>query len=239
MMHAHPLPSRSRLAVLIDAENISHRIANKLFEEVSRLGNPSVRRIYGDFSSPVLEPWKAVIARHALMAQHHVPLTTGKNGADIALAIDAMDLLHRGGLDGFCLVSSDSDFTRLARRLREGGVDVHGFGERKTPESLRHACKTFTYMEPAQPLPQTQKAKAVAQKSAAAIPLLQRTVEQATQNGDWILVGQFGQQIRQLQPDFDCRNFGYAKLSSLIRATGIFDIELRDAKMYIRRKQPA
>ena len=136
-----------RLAVLIDAENASPRIAEALFTEIATLGEASARRIYGDFASAQIQGWTRVLARFAIQPQQNFANTKGKNSGDIALVIDAMDLLHSGRFDGFCLVSSDADFTRLASRIREEGVDVYGFGERKTPESFRQACTRFIYTE--------------------------------------------------------------------------------------------
>src|ERR671910_2509960 len=136
-----------RFAVLIDADNTSSRIVDGLFEEIARFGEPSVRRIYGDFSSPRLKSWTEILQKHAIDPYQQFAYTTGKNASDIALVIDAMDLLHSGRLDGFCLVSSDSDFTRLASRLREQGADVYGFGAQKTPESFKQACRRFIYTE--------------------------------------------------------------------------------------------
>src|SRR5437868_9806466 len=141
-------PQRSpRLAVLIDADNTSPRIAAGLFDEVAKIGEASVRRIYGDFSSTRLKSWADLLNKYAIVPQQNFAYTTGKNASDIALVIDAMDLLYSGRFDGFCLVSSDSDFTRLAARIREQGVPVYGFGERKTPESFRQACTRFIYTE--------------------------------------------------------------------------------------------
>jgi hypothetical protein len=145
--------SRYRLAVLIDADNASHRIADGLFEEVAKLGEASVRRIYGDFSGPRLKLWADILSKHAIIPQQNFAYTQGKNASDIALVIDAMDLLHSGRFDGFCLVSSDSDFTRLAARIREQGIDVYGFGEQKTPESFRQACRRFIFTENLLPEP--------------------------------------------------------------------------------------
>lgn len=136
-----------RLAVLIDADNASSRIAAGLFEEIATIGEASVRRIYGDFSGTRLKSWADILSTYAIMPHQNFANTVGKNASDIALVIDAMDLLHSGRFDGFCLVSSDSDFTRLAARIREQGVDVFGFGEQKTPESFRQACKRFIYTE--------------------------------------------------------------------------------------------
>lgn len=146
-----PSESRSpRLAVLIDADNASAKIADGLFEEIAKIGEASVRRIYGDFSSARSKAWADVLSTHAIIPQQQFAYTTGKNASDITLVIDAMDLLHSGRFDGFCLVSSDSDFTRLAARIREQGTDVFGFGEQKTPESFRQACRrVYLYREPA------------------------------------------------------------------------------------------
>ncbi|HEX6114914.1 MAG TPA: NYN domain-containing protein, partial [Geminicoccaceae bacterium] len=134
-----------RLAVLIDADNTSPRIADGLFEEIAKIGEASVRRIYGDFSGQRLKSWADILFKHAIIPHQNFAYTAGKNASDIALVIDAMDLLHSGRFDGFCLVSSDSDFTRLAARIREQGTDVYGFGTQKTPESFRQACRRFIY----------------------------------------------------------------------------------------------
>src|SRR6266705_5006933 len=143
-----PEESRTRrLAIVIDADNTSPRIAAGLFEEVAKFGEARVRRIYGDFSGQRLKSWADILQKYAIDPYQQFAYTTGKNASDIALVIDAMDLLHSGRLDGFCLVSSDSDFTRLASRLREQGADVFGFGEQKTPESFRQACRKFIYTE--------------------------------------------------------------------------------------------
>jgi hypothetical protein len=136
-----------RLAVLIDADNTSAKIVDGLFEEIAKIGEASVRRIYGDFSHSRSKSWADTLSKHAIIPQQQFAYTTGKNASDITLVIDAMDLLHSGRFDGFCLVSSDSDFTRLAARIREQGVDVFGFGEHKTPESFRQACRRFVYTE--------------------------------------------------------------------------------------------
>ncbi len=140
-------PRSPRLAVLIDADNASAKIVDGLFAEIAKIGEASVRRIYGDFSNPRSKGWADTLSKHAIIPQQQFAYTTGKNASDITLVIDAMDLLHSGRFDGFCLVSSDSDFTRLAARIREQGVDVFGFGEQKTPESFRQACRRFVYTE--------------------------------------------------------------------------------------------
>src|SRR6188472_364133 len=180
-----PADSRPpRLAVLIDADNTSPRIAAGLFEEVAKFGEASVRRIYGDFSSPRLKSWTEILQKHAIDPYQQFAYTTGKNASDIALVIDAMDLLHSGRFDGFCLVSSDSDFTRLASRLREQGADVYGFGAQKTPESFRQACRRFIYTENLLPAAQatsnaeTPSKPVSLQPRSAAIPILKKAISQ-------------------------------------------------------------
>ena len=171
-----------RFAVLIDADNTSPRIAAGLFEEIARFGEASVRRIYGDFSSPRMKSWADILQKYAIDPYQQFAYTTGKNASDIALVIDAMDLLHSGRFDGFCLVSSDSDFTRLASRLREEGADVYGFGAQKTPESFRQACRRFVYIENLLPeaevaIPEEGSSKARPSASAA-IPILTKAIAQ-------------------------------------------------------------
>ena len=231
-----------RLAVLIDAENASARIAEALFTEIATLGEASARRIYGDFASPQLAGWTRVLARFAIQPQQNFANTKGKNSGDIALVIDAMDLLHSGRFDGFCLVSSDADFTRLASRIREEGVDVFGFGEQKTPESFRQACTRFIYTEnlsapvseaPA-PVAGGRRAEAVAapapapgkRKPVEAARLIATVIADMEEDGDgWVTAGGIANRLRNAYPDFDQRTYGHAKLSDLIRATGRFEVE--------------
>jgi len=241
-----------RLAVLIDAENASPRIAEALFTEIATLGEASARRIYGDFSSAQLAGWTRVLARFAIQPQQNFANTKGKNSGDIALVIDAMDLLHSGRFDGFCLVSSDADFTRLASRIREEGVDVYGFGERKTPESFRQACTRFIYTEnlsaPAAaglsdnddeaasaPAGSGRGRKAATQEAAPApgkrppseaVRLIATVIADMDEDGDgWVNAGGIANRLRNAYPDFDQRTYGYAKLSDLIRATGRFEVQ--------------
>ncbi len=237
-----PSEARSpRLAVLIDADNTSAKIVDGLFEEIAKLGEASVRRVYGDFASPRSKGWTDVLARHAIIPQQQFAYTTGKNASDITLVIDAMDLLHGGRLDGFCLVSSDSDFTRLAARIREQGVDVFGFGEHKTPESFRQACRRFVYTEnllagvsnslDAAPAPKPL------QPASAATPIIERIVAQIDSEDGWVLLGEVGGRLGNLASDFDPRTYGCRKLSDLLRKTGAFDIEkLKGGAVRIRRK---
>ncbi|MDP2117893.1 MAG: NYN domain-containing protein [Brevundimonas sp.] len=233
-----------RLAVLIDAENASARIAEALFTEIATLGEASARRIYGDFASAQLAGWTKVLARYAIQPQQNFANTKGKNSGDIALVIDGMDLLHSGRFDGFCLVSSDADFTRLASRIREEGVDVYGFGERKTPESFRQACTRFIYTENLTAPPVEDAAPANGggrsapaasasapaasgkRKPAEAARLIAAVIAELDEDGDgWITVSGLGDRLRNAYPDFDQRSYGHAKLSDLIRATGRFDVQ--------------
>jgi uncharacterized LabA/DUF88 family protein len=239
-------PDRSRrLAVLIDAENVPPRAAEGLFDEIARLGEASVRRIYGDFSEARLKGWAALLPGLAIIPQQQFGNTVGKNASDIALVIDAMDLLHTGRFDGFCLVSSDSDFTRLASRIRERGVDVYGFGEMKTPESFRQACKKFIYIENLienlQPPVAAPKAAPVpaappTTPRPAALPLLRRALAQMADDDGWVHLGAFGSQIAKLAPDFDARSYGHTKLSDLVAATGAFETVKKPGGPHVRLK---
>ncbi|MCE7026386.1 NYN domain-containing protein [Jiella avicenniae] len=223
-----------RLAVLIDADNASAKIADGLFEEIAKIGEASVRRVYGDFSSPRSKGWVDILARHAIVPQQQFAYTIGKNASDITLVIDAMDLLHSGRFDGFCLVSSDSDFTRLAARIREQGVDVFGFGEQKTPESFRQACRRFIYTEnllPERSGTDAASATKVAEPLAGqeeATRLMLRVIAQMDTEDGWANLGTFGKQILNLAPDFDPRTYGFKKLSDLVRATEEFEVRERD-----------
>jgi uncharacterized LabA/DUF88 family protein len=219
-----------RLAVLIDADNASPRIADGLFEEVAKLGEASVRRIYGDFSGSRLKAWADILSKHAIIPYQQFAYTTGKNASDIALVIDAMDLLHSGRFDGFCLVSSDSDFTRLASRIREQGLDVFGFGEQKTPESFRQACRRFIYTEnllsgtPAADHGAAPAARPLEPPSAA-IPILKRVISQMDSDDGWVDLGAVGQRLSNLASDFDPRTYGFGKLSDLVRKTDAFEVD--------------
>ncbi|MFH1517371.1 MAG: NYN domain-containing protein [Pseudomonadota bacterium] len=233
-----------RLAVLIDADNASAKIVDGLFDEIAKIGEASVRRIYGDFSSPRSKAWIDVLARHAIIPQQQFAYTTGKNASDITLVIDAMDLLHSGRFDGFCLVSSDSDFTRLAARIREHGVDVFGFGEQKTPESFRQACRRFTYTEnllpdaPANVEAAGSKAKPL-QPPSEATPIIRRVLDQMETEDGWAPLGAVGTQLANLSSDFDPRNFGFRKLSDLIRKTNAFEIDHPEGRAVRIRKKTA
>ena len=239
-----PETRSSRLAVLIDADNTSPRIAAGLFEEIANIGEASVRRIYGDFSSTRLKSWAEILAKYAILPHQNFANTIGKNASDIALVIDAMDLLYSGRMDGFCLVSSDSDFTRLASRIREQGVDVYGFGEQKTPESFRQACLRFIYTEnllPDAPAPGRDtpaEAKSL-QPPSAALPLLRKAIAQMDDEDGWVHLGGVGQQLNKLFPDFDPRTYGAARLADLAKKTGAFDIDRSAGRSVHIRLKPA
>ncbi|SFO30585.1 NYN domain-containing protein [Sphingomonas sp. OK281] len=242
MSRVAPLP---RLAVLIDAENISPRIAQRLFEEIATFGEASVRRIYGDFSEERLKGWAQILADHAIIPQQNFALTVGKNGADIALVIDAMDLLHSGRFAGFCLVSSDSDFTRLAARIREQGLDVFGFGEAKTPKSFRQACKRFVLTENLLPQPGTlapiasEKAATptlAPRKPTQATAMVRRAIAQLEDEEGWVHLGGLGSRLLAMDPEFDPRTYGCAKLTTLIEQAGGFEVR-RGGGMSVQVRQ--
>jgi hypothetical protein len=230
-----PDVSRPLLAVLIDADNTSPRFAAAIFEEIASLGEASVRRCYGDFSSPQMNGWNKVQAEHGMVPHHSPANTVGKNSSDISLVIDAMDILHTGRFDGFVLVSSDSDFTRLASRIREQGLDVYGIGQAKTPEAFRKACKRFIFLENlgAQPAevkavktpeadekPQVKPAKA---SLTEARDLILRAMDALGQDDDWVALGALGQYLVSANPDFDTRTWGRKKLSDLVVDLKVFE----------------
>jgi uncharacterized LabA/DUF88 family protein len=231
-----------RFAVLIDADNTSPRIAAGLFEEIAKFGEASVRRIYGDFSSPRMKSWADILQKYAIDPYQQFAYTTGKNASDIALVIDAMDLLHSGRFDGFCLVSSDSDFTRLASRLREEGADVYGFGAQKTPESFRQACRRFVYIENLLPeaevaVPEEGSSKARPSASAA-IPILTKAIAQMETEDGWVGLGVVGQRLANIASDFDPRTYGFRKLSDLVRQTGAFEMDQPEGRAVRIRAKP-
>jgi uncharacterized LabA/DUF88 family protein len=227
-----------RLAVLIDADNTSAKVAEALFLEIAKLGEASVRRIYGDFAAPTMKGWAEALPRHAIVPHQNFAYTQGKNSADIALVIDAMDLLHSGRFDGFCLVSSDSDFTRLASRIREQGVDAYGFGQRKTPEAFRQACKRFFFTENLMPEPAGGAAAPEAAKDnpADALPLIRAAMAELEDDEGWVVLGGLGTKLQNLAPDFDTRTYGSSKLSTLIEKLGGFEIDRKATPIRMRVK---
>ena len=234
--------------MLIDADNTSPRIAAGLFEEIAKFGEASVRRIYGDFSSPRLRSWADILQKHAIDPYQQFAYTSGKNASDIALVIDAMDLLHSGRFDGFCLVSSDSDFTRLASRLREEGADVYGFGARKTPESFRQACRRFIYTENLVPELEPRAAQAAPKQGAAAPPpaqtpgsavdILAKTIAQMDSEDGWVGLRALGQRLANVATDFDPRSYGFRKLSDLVRHSSAFEVDESEGRAMRLRVTP-
>ncbi|BDV31256.1 NYN domain-containing protein [Microbacterium terricola] len=222
------------LAVLIDADNVPASKIGAVLAEIARFGTASVKRIYGDWTSTQLSGWKAAASEHVIQPVQQFANTVGKNATDSALIIDAMDLLYTRRFSGFCIVSSDSDFTRLATRIREDGVTVYGFGERKTPEAFRNACDSFTYLDVLEEADAGPAATPLARTPTPALRQdtklvagLRSCVSTATGEDGWANLGPVGGLMRKQQPDFDPRNWGYAKLSDLVRAIGLFDVEPR------------
>lgn len=232
------------LAVLIDADNASPKVIKGLLAEVAVYGTASVKRIYGDWTKPNLAGWKEELLQHSIQPVQQFAYTSGKNATDSAMIIDAMDLLYTGRFQGFCIVSSDSDFTRLAARIREQGLIVYGFGAQKTPSPFVAACDKFVYTE-LLIAPEEGKEKEVARKSAdelrkdkKLLKLIDAAIDAATEEDDeeWANLGQVGSQLTKRTPDFDPRSFGYAKLSGLIQAIGVFEISRTDKHILVRRK---
>lgn len=214
-------PREARLAVLIDADNARASHIEQLLVEVAKYGRASVRRAYGDWTSTQLTSWKTELLQHSIQPIQQFSYTTGKNATDSSLIIDAMDLLHAGNLDGFCLVSSDSDFTRLAARIREDGKQVYGFGERKTPKPFVAACDTFVYVENLQVAATTKPAEVSTQKLTRddfLDKLLAEAVDAAAGNDNWANLGAVGSNLSRLASDFDSRTWGFARLKDLFAA---------------------
>jgi predicted nuclease of predicted toxin-antitoxin system len=231
-----------RLAVLIDADNIPARHIEVVLDEIAGLGEPSVRRVYGDWSSQALSQWKEKARSLGLVMHQQSANTKGKNASDIGLVIDAMDILHAGKVDGFVLVSSDSDFTRLASRIREDGLQVIGVGEKKTPESLRNVCNRFLFLENIAAAPEPADAPTPAKPVRAekdapskAIPLILAAMKKIGIEEDSYPLGQLGQVLTQLYPDFDSRSYGSARLSDLLKRTGRFDVQKGDGSQLMVR----
>ena len=232
--------------MLIDADNMSPRYAQAIFEEIVTLGESNVRRIYGDFSDKRLGGWDGEIQSLAMLQHQQHSNTTGKNASDIALVIDAMDLMHKGRLDGFCLVSSDSDFTRLAQRLREEGLAVYGFGEQKTPEAFRNACTRFIYVENLlEAEPEEKKDGAASAGTAAqkkdppgkARNLIASAIGDPNDDG-WENLGRVGHRIQGAQPDFDPRSYGCRNLITLVEKSGGFEIRKDRGAVHVRARVP-
>jgi uncharacterized LabA/DUF88 family protein len=239
-----------KLAVLIDADNAQPTIAEGLLAEVAKYGTAHVKRAYGDWTSNHLKGWKDQLLTQSIQPIQQFGYTSGKNATDSAMIIDAMDLLYSGRFDGFCIVSSDSDFTRLAARIRESGLIVYGFGERKTPEPFVAACDKFIYTEnlftkPDEEQPLKPRTTAQLKQDSGLINLLRNAIEAASDDDDdsWAGLGGVGSIITKQRPDFDSRSYGYAKLSELIDAIKLFELDRRSPgdgrpkAIYVRNKK--
>ena len=243
--------TQNRLAVLIDADNAQPSITAELLAEIAKYGVATVKRIYGDWTTPNLGGWKSVLLEHSIQPVQQFRYTVGKNATDSAMIIDAMDLLYTRRFNGFCLVSSDSDFTRLASRIREEGLLVYGFGGKKTPKAFVSACDKFIFTEVLR-FPE-DAGSAVKPKTAnelkgdaKLVSLLRGALEAASDEGGWAQLGAVGSNIAKQAPEFDPRNYGYSKLGELAAATKLFDVDERlqsdgqSRSIYIRdkRKKP-
>lgn len=243
-----------KMAVLIDADNVSEKYIKYIFDEISNHGTPTYKRIYGDWTSPNLSSWKNVLLNYSITPIQQYSYTTGKNSSDSALIIDAMDILYSKNVDGFCIVSSDSDFTRLAARLREAGMYVVGMGEKKTPSPFITACEKFKYLEVLAEMPapvqettaSAPAGKPVHQDGMASIEELTETirtiVNETSDDEGWAFLGEVGKRLNKRYPDFDTRNYGHAKLTPLIYSLKQFEIQSRKTNRphitlkYIRNK---
>lgn len=220
-------PDQKRLAILIDTENTSPYKIEEILSEISTLGKAIIRRAYGDWTQQKMDVWKQLLVRNSIQPHQQFSYSVGKNSTDSALIIDAMDLLYQHELDGFCIVSSDSDFTKLAVRLRESGLLVYGFGEKQTPKSFSQACDKFTYLENLSKGPLDFSRMQELLKDEELVSLVKSAVEDASDESGWALLAKIGQIIYNNKPDFDPRSYGFKKLSDLIRNMGIFQIEER------------
>ena len=230
-----------RLAVLIDADNIPYANIQGMLEEITKYGTPTFKRIYADWTQPTVSGWKKVLLEHSITPVHQYSYTSGKNATDSSMIIDAMDILYTGRVDGFCIVSSDSDFTRLASRLREGGMVVFGLGEKKTPVSFISACDKFIYIEI---LKKSEDLKLeLLTKSKGKIPkdetvekidnklfkLISKSINDLADENGWVFLGDLGNLLAKKQPDFDPRNYGFKKLILLIKSFDKLELDERDS----------
>jgi NYN domain-containing protein/OST-HTH/LOTUS domain-containing protein len=231
--------SSETLAILIDADNARPSIVQGLMDEVAKLGRATVRRIYGDWTTPNLGPWKNALLDHSIQPVQQFAYTKGKNATDSALIIDAMDLQYAGNLDGFCLVSSDSDFRRLASRLKESGKRVYGFGELKTPKPFVAACDRFAYTEVLGKANGSLPRKSAAEmdRDTEFVVLVGDTVDDSADDSGWANLGAVGNIIRNKKPDFDSRNYGYKKLRELLDASSYFEAKPINNVVMVRREK--
>nr|WKN37506.1 NYN domain-containing protein [Tunicatimonas sp. TK19036] len=243
----------SNLAVLIDGDNIPSAFVKEMMEEIAKYGNPTIKRIYGDWTKPHLAKWKNMLLENAITPIQQYGYTTGKNATDSAMIIDAMDILYSEKVNGFCLVSSDSDFTRLATRLREAGMQVIGIGERKTPNPFIVACDRFIYIEILKSQSKDQETESENEKdsskdgvdkiTAKEINLIRTTITDVSDDEGWAFLGDVGSLLQKKQPNFDSRNYGFQKLTPLIKSIGRFELEERESAksrhklIYVKNKE--
>ena len=250
-----------KLAVLIDADNVPYANVREMFEEIAKYGTPTFKRIYADWTKPTVSGWKKVLLENAITPIQQYSYTQGKNASDSALIIDAMDILYTGKVDGFCIVSSDSDFTRLATRLREAGMKVIGIGEKKTLAPFITACDKFIYIEILKPktlLPEdtsttttvknnkSQEAQPLSKVDPDTIKLFEDSISDLADEEEWAYLGDLGSLMMKKKPDFDSRNYGFSKLLPLIKSINRFEVDERESgkgnakHIYIRKLvQPA
>ncbi len=247
-----PTPDSTRLAVLIDGDNTTPTIIEALLAEIAKYGSATVKRAYGDWTTPNLRGWKEAINAHAIQPMQQFAYTTGKNATDSAMIIDAMDLLYTGDLDGFCLVTSDSDFTKLASRLRESGKTVYGFGEPRTPQSLVAACDKFVYLdvlrrtdkpkepsdEDAAPTAPTRKTSSELRQDAKLVRWMREGIDAGSDDDGWANLGGVGSYVAKQAPAFDSRNWGYAKLVDLVAAIDLFEVNRSSGQGVRVREKP-
>jgi len=241
-----------KLAVLIDGDNIPSAYVKEMMEEIAKYGNPTIKRIYGDWTNPKVSKWKNILLENAITPIQQYGYTTGKNATDSATIIDAMDILYSGRVDGFCLVSSDSDFTRLATRLREAGMNVIGIGEKKTPDPFIVACDKFIYLEILKSSTDDNESEQTKSKTRPktefdkitpkVIKLISTTISDLADDDGWAFLGDVGSLLQKKQPNFDSRNYGFQKLTPLISSLKKYEIEQRESPkgrfklIYVRNK---
>ncbi len=247
------MESEIKLAVLIDGDNIPSAYVKEMMEEIAKYGNPTIKRIYGDWTKPILSKWKNLLLENAITPIQQYGYTTGKNATDSAMIIDAMDILYGEKVNGFCIVSSDSDFTRLATRLREAGMKVYGIGEKKTPEPFIVSCDKFIYIEILKKQSKENESTLVPDKSEKkvevdkitpkVIRLISSTISDLADDDGWAFLGDVGSLLQKKQPNFDSRNYGFEKLTPLINSIGKYEIDQRDSfkgkfkLIYVRNKK--
>ncbi|MBK6284863.1 MAG: NYN domain-containing protein [Draconibacterium sp.] len=247
------MESEIKLAVLIDGDNIPSAYVKEMMEEIAKYGNPTIKRIYGDWTKPILSKWKNLLLENAITPIQQYGYTTGKNATDSAMIIDAMDILYSEKVNGFCIVSSDSDFTRLATRLREAGMKVYGIGEKKTPEPFIVSCDKFIYIEILKKQSKENESTLVPDKSEKkvevdkitpkVIRLISSTISDLADDDGWAFLGDVGSLLQKKQPNFDSRNYGFEKLTPLINSIGKYEIDQRDSfkgkfkLIYVRNKK--